>query len=469
MAGDPRIATVEHSTKSEVRALREELNKVVTDLEKLRAASQAGGVVLVNEIRDDISAGSPNYRAIITELQADHGTTVTAVDEGKTLADELHDDAATNKTAVDALVDKLNFLLTEFQKDRVTRGEAVGTGATLAIDANANDIQMGNAIEVIHKGLSYYLSAEDPIDLSTKTLNTDTISAGKWGVAWVFQNTAGVADAETPLTAQTVFASLIECLAEGWTNATNTLPPGVDDVVIGHVALLESVGGGFVWGPDSISAETSEEFKSYVGLPGVESEMASFALEAGNATFVYGALNARLGDQTRIAMTGKINVALPAKTNVADTKFGAWIVYGLADDVEYVLQVGAAFSTQVAADDAIRDANPNPYLPVIGTFTLANTSGADFIPGTTLLDASGIAMTFNKVGSGSSFRELGRGQVNQAIAALTDEHAATLTAAKATAGPPGLTASSTPAALGAAADASAVDAAADMTAATINA
>ena len=324
MAGTAITGVKEHGWKSEVRAIREEHNKVIADLEALRAAMAQG--------------------------------------------------AAANQ---------------------VIRGEGVGTGATLAVDANAEDTQMGNAIEVLINGIKYYLAAEDPVDISGKTINTDTITAAKWGVAWVSINTAGTVDVESPLTAQTVFASLVETLAEGWVNATNTLPPSADEVCIGHIALLESVGGGFVWGPDSISAETSEEFISYVGLPGIETAIATCVLDAGAATFTYGAGKVRLGSQALITMSGKANAVLPAKTVVASGAWGAWLIYALADDVEYALQVGATYTSAALAQAAI-DAvqKSNPYMPVMVTLIVENKSGADFTPGTTFLDATGITSTF---------------------------------------------------------------------------
>jgi len=380
----------------------------------LAAIAQGGGMPgLMKDITD-------NGRLIVDDLETLRSSTVLA---------ELVADHATNKTAVDALVDKLNFLLTQSQKDQVLYGEGVGTGATLTFDnANAENTEMGNAIGVRHQGMNYYYAAQAELDMSELTAGGDTITLAKWGVIWHFINTAGVCDVETPLSPQ-AFTSLVEAYAEGWVNATNTLPPAADDVCFGSLALLESTGGAaWIVGTDSIAAETSEEYKSFVGLPGIETEVATLALDASAATFTYGAVVVHLGNQARVSMTGKANVALPAKTNVADTKFGAWIFYGLADDVEYALQVGATYTTEALALAAIRDHNPNPYLPIIGYFTVGNASGAAFVPGTTNLDASGITTTFYKNGPGANYREFGRGQVNQEIAALTDEHADTLSA-----------------------------------------
>ncbi len=44
-----------------------------------------------------------NVVDVVNELQDDHATTATAVDELNTLTDELHDDHATNKTMTDEL------------------------------------------------------------------------------------------------------------------------------------------------------------------------------------------------------------------------------------------------------------------------------------------------------------------------------------------------------------------------------
>lgn len=84
MAGTARTSVKEHGFKSEVVALREEHNKAVTDLETLRAAIQAGGVTLVNEMRDDMSAATNNYQAWATETKTDIATIATFEAEAKT-------------------------------------------------------------------------------------------------------------------------------------------------------------------------------------------------------------------------------------------------------------------------------------------------------------------------------------------------------------------------------------------------
>lgn len=94
MAGTPRVEVKEHGYKSEVRALREEHNKVITDLETLRAA---GVIVVSYEVEDlgvgaDIAAGNPrdifvNPLGQLTCIQANVCFTdaTTGVDGSNTL------------------------------------------------------------------------------------------------------------------------------------------------------------------------------------------------------------------------------------------------------------------------------------------------------------------------------------------------------------------------------------------------
>ncbi|OHD26416.1 MAG: hypothetical protein A2Y38_18920 [Spirochaetes bacterium GWB1_59_5] len=300
------------------------------------------------------------------------------------------------KSDVRAVIEEHNDLVDDVEVLRksvlAVMGDQVLTsaGAGVGVDAAPADIETTTAIVIRKGGMDWPVAVIAAIDISAMAAGGATISTSKHGVAWVFANTAAGADVEVDIDTS-VHTTAIAAWA-AWATATNTLPPGTDDVCIGAVHVEEGGSGAFTWGTDSITAET-EEYKSFFGLPGVEVTVASLALDAAAATFTYGAVKVRLGDGTRVAATGKANVTISG-TSVADTKTGAWLIYVLADDSEIAKQLGAAYATLAAAKDAVRDHNKNPYLAWIGTMYVVNTSGANFVPGTTELDAPGIATTF---------------------------------------------------------------------------
>lgn len=279
------------------------------------------------------------------------------------------------------------------------------TGVNMVIHgSNAENVKFDNAIFFQIAGQKYYDAVDTEVDTSTTTANTDTVTAVGDGAFWMFVNTAGAPDAESNQAAQN-FASPIEALAQ-YSLATNTLPPGTDDVCVGVIGITEAAGGGFIFGPDSISAET-EVFYSFEGLPGIESAMASFALDAAAATITYGAVTLLLGTGVRVVATGKANVAFNGTTQVAVGKTGAYLLYVLADDSEILLAATSTANDLQAAKDVVRDLTPNPLMPLVGVLYVEARLNA-FTPGTTLLDLNGIDTTFVTYGAGTNRQEHGR-------------------------------------------------------------
>lgn len=304
--------------------------------------------------------------------------------------DNLNLDGATRKTTIhhNKLVGDVDALAQATWRFR--RPQVVGNiSPALAVDANANDIQMGAAISIYVKGHEFPVAIVDPIDTSTLSINTKAISTSKSGAGWVFAKYDGTVDMQQ---AEDTAAhnSAIIALAQ-YAKPTNTLPPTSGHAPIGVVQVTEGGSGAFTWGPDSITAET-KTYYSFRGLPGVITAIASFAVDAGAATFTYGAGVIRLGTATVVSLTGKANVTI-AGSVVATGAVGAWLVYALADDVEYALQLGATYANLAAAQAAVRDHTMNPLLAVIGVLYVENNSGADFTPGTTNLDARGVTTT----------------------------------------------------------------------------
>jgi hypothetical protein len=176
-------------------------------------------------------------------------------------------------------------------------------------------------------------------------------------------------------------------------------PQTVGDVPIGAL-MIEADTSIFEWGHASTGQQgpdsDTETYYDLIVAPAIRVPMASFALDAGAATFTYGAAVALLGDGTVITVSGEANHVFPAGelTVIANGKFGAYVLYCLADNDSFPVQIGAAYSTLHEAQTAVDDLIPNPLLIELGRIYIENKSGADFTPATTLLDASGITVTF---------------------------------------------------------------------------
>lgn len=336
--------------------------------------------------------------------------------DAKTKLDRMFQGAGfgTKLTDLIDLINEVRSTLNELISDNHLFGDCVlptpaGAGAGFTDSSSAENAKSANAITIRHKGMPFAVAVDTDIDISALTGGGDTVAQSKAGIMWLFANTAGAFDAETDKAAS-AYDSLIEALAQ-YSVATNTLPPGTDDVPVGAVAVVEGGSGAFTWGTDSIATET-ETYYSFEGRPGVLVAAASFAADSSAATFTYGAVTVRLGTGTKVAATGKANVTISG-SNVADGAVGAWLVYVLADDVEIAVQLGAAYATLAAAQAAVLAHNPNPLLPLIGVIYVENGSGATFVPGTTNLDATGVTTTCTTIGPEGDHLEIGRAQLNQ--------------------------------------------------------
>jgi len=285
-------------------------------------------------------------------------------------------------------------------------GTAGRTGCNIAVDSNANDVQFDNAFFYQINGQKYYKAVDAAVDISAECVGAgDTIATSGDGTFWMFVNTAGAVDGDTANGTAEDQASPIATLAQ-YSLGSNTLPPGSDDVCVGAVQVTEGGSGAFTWGTDSITAE-GETYYSFEGLPGIESALASFALDAAAATITYGAATFVLGTGVRVVATGKANVAFNGTTAVAVGKTGAYLLYALADDTEILVTVGSAYDNLQAAKDAVRDLTPNPLMPVLGALYVTARLNT-FTPGTTTLDLNGIDTTFVTYGTGTNKQEHGR-------------------------------------------------------------
>ncbi len=274
-----------------------------------------------------------------------------------------------------------------------------GVNAGLAVDANAFDIQMTNAVELFFRRNAEFPAKVDPIDISAVISAAATIDTNDFGVLWVFQKITGRAETGVVAVDQDKTAADYTSAIAAWAQysvASRTLPPSAHHVPIGAVLVNEGGSGSFTWGTDSITTET-ETYHDFEGVPEMLVQVATLALDGAAATFTYGGSGViRLGDGTRVTLSGKTNVTI-AGSNVADGAFGAWLFYALADDTELAIQLGNSYGSQADAQGALDNHVKNPYLALFGTLIVENQTGANFVPGTTNLDDAtedGITTTF---------------------------------------------------------------------------
>lgn len=273
-----------------------------------------------------------------------------------------------------------------------------GVDAGLGPDAVASDIQMGNAIQLVHRTQIVRPKLVDPIDISA-LMAAATIDVNDEGILWVFQEiTGGTEDGIVAVEVDKTAADYASAIAAwaAYTTAARTIPPRDYLVPIGAVHVVEGGSGSFGWGADSIAAE-GEAYHNFSGIPEVLVRLATLALDGGAATFTYGAGEVRLGTGLRVVLTGKPNVVIGG-TNIVDGDFGAWIILVLADDVEIAVQLGFDYPTLLDAQAAITHHRKNPMLAHIGSLTVENQSGGAFVPGTTDLDAASITALFTTEG-----------------------------------------------------------------------
>lgn len=345
-----------------------------------------------------------------------------------TLVRELYTDHGTNVTAIDEFTETINELITTTDRDGVAHMSTTSRTGFALIESVENGENLATLSDgtIRHKGGIYPVAADTEIDISALTCGGDIITQNKSGVIWVFVNTAGTFDCETPITAGTqAYSSAIKSL-ETYSTATNTLPPGTDDVCVGCCQITEGNSGDFTIGTDDISTET-ETFYSFITHPGVETA-GTIEVDTDATTISYAASVVRLGTGTRVAATGKANVALPTDT-VANGYTGAYLIYVLADDTESIVQLGSYASSALAAA-AVRDHTPNPLLALIGVMYVANASGSTFTGATTKLDATGITTTITALGTGSAHLEVGRAALNQPHQVLQNAGPSSLTASQ---------------------------------------
>jgi len=427
-----------------------EQNKIITDLETLRVAVQAGGVVLANELR------------------ADHATAKTWMDEVAT----DHASLITWQTEVDADLDVINDYLHYLNElDGVVSGDhsfSAGTATTLT-----------GAGRVTYKIAGRQYTAD--VDTTITLADNGDVTQSKFR-AWRI-----LIDAAGAVTTQDAGVGATGLNADSAQDALLSLsqnPRTASTVEIGYLTLTDS-DSVIALGTDNLDASgvTARTFVvtgPHIGPRLTAALGSSVVADAGAATWSVGTVDARIeGGETPLfsrdlaQISAITNQAMDDADTIANGESGGWLlvtdlagtgVYALASD-------GVAGAVSALADtddagvqtalDAVRDALPLIFCP-IGEIRVDNASGGGFTAGTTNWDAASVTTTVDDVDFGALDRTdvSGRNVKGEAPAIPASVAAAVLAT---------LTAPVYATITAPAASTTATDAAGDMTAATINA
>lgn len=422
-----------------------QLNKVVDDLETLRSALSAGGVTLVNEIRDDISAGSPNYRALLSEMMTDHATDITW------------------STEVDADHDTMNNIADFNNQDGVIGGSftIATTAATTLLGAGFIEYRIG--------GQRYYCDLDTTITLT----DSGDIVQNKFG-AWRI-----LIDRTGTVTTQDTGAQMAFNNAEDALLCLSAVSPTANTATIGYFTVTDSGAPGFNIGTTNTSGGTATGVVYTVRGP--EKQVTGLHTANGAATAV-GSTPERYSTGTKDVMLNGVRISQIAaeadKTfddadTIGQNQFGGWlIVTNLAKNATYALAANGiagsvsamTFASSALAQDAIdtiADKLPAMFCPVAQLIVTNNKAGT-WTAGTDDINGTDGTAAFTDATVGTWDRANNTGFDSHKItpptipASITAPLVATLTA-------------TLPAALAsAAASSTAVDTAGDMTAANIN-
>jgi hypothetical protein len=284
----------------------------------------------------------------------------------------------------------------------MTATATAGTHAGLDIDdVNPENVETNGIVYVRYNGCVVQIPADDELDTSLTCTGSSTIGQSKKGALWIF------ADAESSAVctceASHPGAASAETTAVGalrWLDA-NHYQRNPGEIPIAVVTVTEGGSGPFTWGAHSISDET-EAFIDLECNPGVVNDIAGLIVTAGaSTTWAHGAGGIVLGDGTYVAMTAQ--TAQPVASNkaaIATGKSGALLFYCLSDGGSEALQISTADATHAAALATACAQVGNPYLACIGYLIVDNASGANFTPGTTAWNTTGVTTTVYTLSEG---------------------------------------------------------------------
>lgn len=287
------------------------------------------------------------------------------------------------------------------ERNRILPGLACGLDVD---DGGAQDLETNVAVFVNYFGRVVEIPIDTAIDVSASVTASSSVAAGNLGALWVYADAESsavcVTEASHPgvASAETLIAG--QCR---WLGSVH-YQSNAGEIPIALVRVTEVAGGGFDWGPDSITAET-ETYVDLVGEPGVVNDVADIIVTAGasSVTWAHGAGAVVLGDGTFVALTAQTAQPVNALDVTAITagNSGAFLLYVAADGDAVAMQISSANVGLAAAETAARAELRigNPYLACIGFLLVENQTNVDFTPGTTDFNTSGVTTKIITLGT----------------------------------------------------------------------
>ncbi len=156
-------------------------------------ARQSENKELLDELHDNHATSKTaldEMETLIEELHDDHATFKTAVDETKTLEDELHDDHATFKTAVD----ETKTLEDELHDDHATFKTAVDESKTLVDELHDDHATFKTAVDNMKTALNNMCLSDGGLAIATLKTHVKSINTINYVVDGVFYSVSATDD-----------------------------------------------------------------------------------------------------------------------------------------------------------------------------------------------------------------------------------------------------------------------------------
>jgi hypothetical protein len=367
MAGTATTGRTEHRAGSEVRQLRLNLNKVITDLETLRAVL-AASVTLSNEMRDDISAASgASITDLLTELAADHASLILWMTEVDSDIDDLAD-------AVDWL-----------EPDGIYSGDpgvVQGSGDTTKLRCAGTDVR-------------YRIAGKEYVHFTATEVEPPTgeITENLWGAYRIELGTGGV------ITATRKADPMAYANKEDAILSLGSVARTANTVDAGYCAL-DAAAGGFTAQtdqPHSGDAQVDTSEYTDVHVPRWKNGLtaaATVAVANGVATLNISAIDANANGVALSQIAAAGTQAMDDADTVTTAKWGGWLLivdhagtgtYALAADGVAGTVSAMAYDTQAAVDtalDLVQDRIPAHCVPIARIYLNNVGGGNSWVAGT---------------------------------------------------------------------------------------
>ena len=317
-------------------------------------------------------------------------------------------DLETLRASVATGLAQLNLALSTIQnaKNGVVPGFPCGLDTD---DASGTDVETNAITYVRYNGVNVTIPIDIAILTDAGTIGvtaSSLVGQAKLGCLWIYAE--ALAAATCGCEAGHPGATSAENTTAGalrWLDSDH-YQRNAGEIPIGVVTLTEGGSGPFTWGTGDMTGET-DAYVDLVCTPGVINDVADIIVTAGdNVTWAHGAGGVILGSGVYLPLTAQ--TALPVATNgaaIADGLSGALMLYVISDGVGEALQLSTADASHAAALATAQAEVGNPYMACIGFLIVDNASGAAFTPGTDGWADTGITTTIYTVTGEGSFKQ----------------------------------------------------------------